>query len=244
MPQNRRSATKAPEPSPTAPRGTRPRLGDEDKPISGPELRTLVEHLARLAVREDRRGLRRGPRRRDQLMVELAALTGLRASELARLRVGDVHLADQRSYLRVRGGKARGLVDVDTVPIPWDLVPALEGWIRGRGDGDPVFERARGGELDRHELWRVVKRALRRCGLRSTLNVHSLRHFFISTVAQRPGASTFTVAKLARLRSLRLVETYCHAHLVDRFATVGPLHVPGRRRRKRLPRAALATSAE
>ena len=187
-------------------RRSRPRLGDEEKPISGPELRTLVEHLAHLAVLEERRGVRRGPRRRDQLMVELLALTGLRASELARLQISDVHLAAKRSYLRVRGGKARGLQEVDTVPVPWDLVSILEKWTRGRPEDEFLVHRARGTPIDRHEIWRVLKRAMRACGLREGLNVHSLRHFFISTVA--------------------------HAHLVGRFATVGPLTVPGRRRRK------------
>lgn len=212
----------------------RPRLGEEDKPISGPELRALVEHLARLAVREEARGVRRGPRRRDQLMVELLALTGLRASELAALKVADVHLARKSgSYLRVRGGKARGRREVETVPIPWDLVPALEQWTKRRAAGEQLFTRARGTALDRVEIWKALKRAMRACGIRECLNVHSLRHYFISMVAQQPGASTFTVAKLARLRSMRLVETYCHGHLVDRDRIVGPMTVPGRARRKR-----------
>jgi len=239
MPQNRRKPPKVPEPSPTPERGTRPRLAPAEKPIQPLELRTLVEHLARLAVREERRGVTRGPRRRDQIMVELLALTGLRASELARLQVGDLHLARERSYLRVRSGKHRGPRDVDAVPVPWDLVPALEGWTRGRHSDDRLFERARGGPLDRHELWRAIKRAILAAGLRSSLNVHSLRHFFISTVAQRPGVSSFTVASLARLRSPQYLETYYHSSLVDLHATVGPLRIPGRRRRKdRLPQGA------
>lgn len=212
-------------------RGGRPRLGAEDKPVSGPELRALVDHLACQAVRERRRGVPRGPRARDQLMVELLALTGIRASELTRLRVGDVHLAQRSSYLRVRAGKARGRLEVDTVPVPWDLVPALEAWTRDRHSSEWVFERTHGGQLDRFEIWRVVKRAMRQAGLRSVLNVHSLRHFFITTVAQSPGISTFTVASLARLRSARHLETYYHGHLVDRHAVVGPLRVPGRRSR-------------
>lgn len=219
--------------------GRRPRLAPDEKPITGPELRTLVEHLARLAVREKRRGVTRGPRQRDQLMVEVLALTGLRASELARVRVGDLVLAKRASYVRVVSGKHRGPREVDTAPIPWDLVPALERWIRGRHSDGWLFERARGGPLDRHEIWRALKRAMAACGLRSQLNVHSLRHYFISTLAQRPGVSSFTVATLARLRSASYLETYYHPALVDRHQIAGPLRIPGRRRRKdRLPQGA------
>lgn len=207
----------------------RPRLGHEDKPFTEPELRALIGHLSRKAAMEGRRGVRRGPRRRDLLLVELAALTGLRASELAALEARDVILARRKSYLRVRGGKARERQAVDTVPIPWSLVPELERWVADLGGTSPVFSATTSDrKLTRWEVWRIVKRAVRACGLRDVLTAHSLRHYYISRVA-RESRSSLVVASLARLRSPRLVETYYHSALEDRAAVVEDLRVPGRR---------------
>lgn len=219
--------------------GGRPRLGHDDKPFSQDELRELVEHLARKAAAE-RRGQGadkscprpvRGPRARDLALVQLAALTGLRASELAELEVRDICLARRKSYLRVRGGKARDRRAVETVPIPWSFVAELGRWIKGRGQRAAVFPASTSSrKLTRWEVWRIVKRGVRACGLRDVLTVHSLRHYYISTVA-RSAPSTLAVASLARLRSLRLVETYLHAALVDRHQVVDELRIPGRRSR-------------
>lgn len=207
----------------------RPRLGHDDKPFTEPELRALVGHLSRKAALEMRRGVRRGPRRRDLLLVELAALTGLRASELAELEARDVILARRKSYLRVRGGKARVRQAVDTVPIPWSLVPELERWLLDQAGTAPVFTASTSSrKLTRWEVWRIIKRAVRACGLRDVLTAHSLRHYYISRIA-RESRSSLVVASLARLRSPRLVETYYHSALEDRAAVVQDLRVPGRR---------------
>jgi integrase len=194
----------------------------------------MVDYAARRAVTERRRGVARGPRARDQVILELLALTGLRASELARLQVGDVHLAARASYLRVRGGKARTRRDVDTVPLPWDLVPLLEDWTRDRAPSSPLFQAATSSRpLCRQEVWSAVKRCVRACELRDVLNAHSLRHYFVTTVALR-SRSAATVARLARLRSLSLASTYIHVALEDAAGITGPLRV-GRRRRRALP---------
>lgn len=196
----------------------------------------MVEYLAKRAVAERRRGTRAGPRARDLLAFELLVSTGLRASELARLRIGDVHLAERESYLRVRGGKWRGAHDVDTIPLPWAIVPELATWIEQRDAGPraPLLTAATSDRaLDRREIWRIVKGAVRGAGARDVLNAHSLRHYFGTRIAKLSQSSA-AVQKLMRFRSPRMADRYTHLTLEDSAQLVGPLPIPGRR--KRAPR--------
>lgn len=228
---------------------TRPTLGEHDKAATEQEVAAMIEWLAKRAVAERRRGVRAGPRARDLLVVELLVSTGLRASELARLRVGDVHLAERESYVRVRGGKWRGARDVDTVPLPWAIVPELERWIdeRRATSSDPAVilelhnplltAATSSRAIDRREVWRIVKSAVRGAGARDVLNAHSLRHFFGTRIAKLSQSSA-TVQKLMRFRSPRMADRYTHLTLADSARVVGPLPIPGRRRRS--PRASFA----
>lgn len=218
----------------------RPRLGPDDKAATETEVRAIVQHLAKRAAAERRRGIDHGPRARDLLIVELACGTGLRVSELARLEVRDIVLARRKSYVRVRGGKARPRRHVDTVPLPWDLIAGLERWcdpnlITG-SPHSPLFTAATSSRpLIRQEVSRIVKRAVRACGLRDVLCAHSLRHFYGTRVALATRSSAM-VQRLMRLRSPRLADHYTHVALEEATAAVGPLRTPGRRA-KRLPLA-------
>ena len=71
---------------------------------------------------------------RDLILLETAKKTGMRRSELANLKVGDVNLDKSRIY--VRGGKG----DRDRViPVHLDLVETLSTLIEGRTNGERVF---------------------------------------------------------------------------------------------------------
>lgn len=219
-----------------APSLGRPRLGADDKSATDAEVHAILEWLAQRATREARRLGRRGPRQRDLALVALIAGTGLRVSEAAALQRRDLQLGE-RPYVRVRGGKGRDGRDADTVPLAWDTAHLLRRWVEPLESMDPVFQAATSARrLDRREVWQVVKRAVRALGLRDVLNAHSLRHWFITRVARRSRSSA-TVARLARLRSPRLVDTYVHVALEDVAAIQDQLTLPGlnARRRRAIP---------
>lgn len=212
----------------------RPVLGDDDKPILPDELGLLRGQLARLAELEIRRGVHGGPRARDVLLVELLASTGLRVSEAVRLEVRDVELSGRAPYVRIRGGKARERKAVDTVPVPWPLVRPLREFMARTHDRDAVFSAARSDRaMTRGEAWHTIKRAMRAAGLRSCLNVHSLRHFYISAAGRQPGATPQLVAKLARLRDVRLVGRYFHASAADLHRIANLVRMPRARQAAR-----------
>ena len=120
---------------------------------------------------------------RNHALVTLLADLGLRVGELVGLDVGDVGW--ERGHRTVRfvgkGGKPRRRV------LTPAAAEALDGYVQGREAG-PLFVTASGGRLDRHAVFRLVRRLAREAGISSweRLSPHSLRHAF-ATAARDEG---------------------------------------------------------
>ena len=107
---------------------------------------------------------------RDRAILQVLVHTGLRASELVALNLGDVDLAAGILVVRSgKGGKAR------FVGLAPPVIPHLSRLLsRSRSPLRPVFVNVWGGRLTRQGLHRIVKGHLRRAGLSGSL--HTLRH--------------------------------------------------------------------
>ncbi len=110
---------------------------------------------------------------------------GARVSEVCAVQVGDLgYDSGHRTVrLRMKGGKAR------TRAVPPGLSAELESYVDGRTDG-PLFRTGDGQALDRHGVYRFVRRAARAAGLPAAdrITPHSFRHAW-ATIARERGAS-------------------------------------------------------
>lgn len=121
--------------------------------------------------------------RRDRAVLEVLYGTGMRASELVGLSLGD--LGSDTGLLRVlgKGGKER------LVPVGRHAAAALAEWLgpagrpvlapqrwARRGDAEAVFLNTRGGRLSRQGVWGVLKKRARAAGLGDRVHPHVLRH--------------------------------------------------------------------
>lgn len=116
---------------------------------------------------------------RDKMILELLYATGMRASELAGLKVSDLNL--DIGYLRCIGkGKKERIIPVGKVAINAvteylsNLRPKL---VKDFSDQRLLLSRT-GRAMSRIEIWRVVKKYSIRAGMGSNLTVHTLRHCF------------------------------------------------------------------
>jgi site-specific recombinase XerD len=120
---------------------------------------------------------------RHQAVLALLADLGLRVGEVVGLDVTD--LGWERGHRSVRfvgkGGRPRRRA---LTPAAAD---ALDRYLAGRTDG-PLFVTAGGARLDRHAVFRLVRRLARQAGIASwdRLSPHSLRHAF-ATAARAEG---------------------------------------------------------
>lgn len=148
---------------------------------------------------------------RDRLVVELLARTGMRASELADLeadaavRIGDGH------WLRIPVGKLR---NDRFVPLHPQIVELLGDWTAANLDHIRRHRRLvadHRGALDRHQIWRIVTRIGRRCGVKA--HPHQLRHT-LATQAINRGMRLEAIAALLGHQSMEM--TLVYARIADR----------------------------
>ncbi len=157
---------------------------------------------------------------RDRLVVELLARTGMRASELADLeadaavRIGDAH------WLRIPLGKLR---NDRFVPLHPELVELLADWTANNSENIRRHRRLIAdsrGTLDRHQIWRIVGRIGRRCGVR--VHPHQLRHT-LATQAINRGMRLEAIAALLGHQSMEMTLVYARIAnrvVADEYAAI------------------------
>jgi integrase len=132
---------------------------------------------------------------RDILLVETARLTGLRRSELANLKVGDLDFINQ--VVVVRSGK--GLKD-RSVPLVSSLSTRLEGFCHGREPGESLFG------LEAVTISGKISYWAKKAGY-PNIHAHSLRHQFGTELARR-GAGARTIQSLLGHSDLATTQRY------------------------------------
>jgi integrase/recombinase XerD len=146
---------------------------------------------------------------RDRAMLSLMYASGLRVSELLRLRTRDVDLARGVLAAYGKGGKRR-LVPIGEVALrhleehlaaqPASRRPSADGW---------VFHRPSGTPWTRQMVWKLVARYARGAGLPGRVHPHRLRHSF-ATHLLAGGADLRTVQTLLGHSNIVTTEIYTH----------------------------------
>lgn len=168
------------------------------------------DELARLIAACN--GTTRG-RLRDRAIVLLLSRLGLRAGDVARLRLGDIDW--RNGVLRVTG---KGRYEVG-LPLPQDVGDALLAYLARRpasGDCDHVFLRSRAPSTpfaDGDGISSVVRHALLRAGVRTPVKgAHLLRHT-AATQMLRHGVPLDQIGLVLRHRSLDMSAYYAKVDL-------------------------------
>src|SRR5262249_5826058 len=151
---------------------------------------------------------------RDRALLETLYATGSRASEVAGLRLAELHLDSGFCKCTGKGNKQR------VVPLGEPAVRALRAYLAGFGRAVVKAEReapwvfvSRGGKALTGEMLGVlVKKYARRAGLNPRVSPHTLRHSF-ATHLLAGGADLRAVQELLGHASIRTTQHYTH---VDR----------------------------
>jgi len=208
--------------------GGRPKLVESDKSMNREEVRKLLD-VASARVSEEHNNHRRKSQKalRDYLIVCTALNAGLRAGELASLRVRDCQLDQKPPRLVVVGGKSRKAGsggrktdDIDEVHLEAVFAILLRDWVGGKCPSDFVFCSERRGEdgrkspLSENAIWRIVKDLMNEAGLNEKYSVHTLRHRFVFAEIEAARAQgevdPFFIARRARHRDIKQTMKYIH----------------------------------
>jgi len=162
---------------------------------------------------------------RDKAMLELLYATGIRASELAGLKVSDLNL--DVGYLRCIGKGSRERV----VPVGKVAAAATLEYLRGLRSklvkpfsGDFLLLSRTGRAMGRIEIWRLIKRYALRAGMPRNLTVHTLRHCF-ATHLLAGGADLRSVQEMLGHVDISTTQIYTHVDQ-DRLRTIHKKYHP------------------
>ncbi len=155
---------------------------------------------------------------RDKAILELMYATGLRVSEVANLKVSDLNL--EIGFLRCKGKASKERI----VPLGRMAVKFLKRYLEearpkllGRNTSSNVFLAQGGRSLSRQSVWKMIKRMVKKAGIRKKVSPHTLRHSFATHLLER-GASLRSVQELLGHTSITTTQIYTHinkAHLKE-----------------------------
>jgi integrase/recombinase XerD len=147
---------------------------------------------------------------RDKAMLELLYATGVRAAELAGLKVPDLNL--DVGYLRCLGKGNRERV----IPLGKAAAGATREYLRDFRpklakpfSGDFLLLSRTGRPMSRIEIWRLIKRYAVRAGMPKGLTVHTLRHCF-ATHLLAGGADLRSVQEMLGHVDISTTQIYTH----------------------------------
>lgn len=154
---------------------------------------------------------------RDKAIVELLFSTGLRVSELVKLKKEDVHLKRDEFTVRGKGGKSR-VVFISEQSRFW-----LKRYLDARKDMNEYLfvphDRAQTAEkrsarkedvpLTDRSVQRIIERLTREAGITKPVTPHTLRHSY-ATDLLRNGADIRAVQQMLGHSSITTTQIYTH----------------------------------
>jgi len=148
--------------------------------------------------------------RRNRAILETLYAAGLRASELAGLRVDRLFLDEGVVRVVGKGGRER------VVPIGRPARQVLQRYLTDvrpllekSGPSPYVFLSVRGKPLTRDWVWNIVKQAARRAGIAKNVYPHMLRHSFASHLLAG-GADLRVIQELLGHADIATTQIYTH----------------------------------
>jgi integrase/recombinase XerD len=190
-------------------------MGIVDDDLSGVlETPKLWQRLPSIAGKEHIEKLLEAPQAedafylRDRALLSMLYATGMRASEIATLKVKNVNY--KVGYIRCIGkGSKERIIPVSRRAL--DDVSAYIGQERVEADrfcSDIVFLSRTGHGLDRIDIWRIVKKYAARAGM-GKLSAHTLRHCF-ATHLLSGGADLRSLQEMLGHADIATTQIYTH----------------------------------
>jgi integrase/recombinase XerD len=163
-----------------------------------------VDRLLRAPPIDSHRGFR------DTTLLELMYGTGLRVSEVAMLRVTDLHMDEK--YLRCvgKGNKER------VVPFGGKAQTCLREYMDDHRpallkfkDSEILFITQRGTGFSRKGIWKLIKHYTREAGITKNVTPHTLRHSFAGHLLAH-GAQLRVIQEMLGHADIATTQIYTH----------------------------------
>ncbi len=146
---------------------------------------------------------------RDRAILMLLYATGMRASELVGLGVGDINFTLGVVRVLGKGGKER------IIPVAEEAQRAVKEYMADcrpaliAGDQEKLILSRSGRPLCREDVYRIVKKYVRRAAVKGRVSPHTLRHCFATELLSH-GADLRSVQEMLGHADVATTEIYTH----------------------------------
>jgi integrase/recombinase XerC len=159
---------------------------------------------------------------RNQLIIELLYVTGMRRMELIGLKVSDVNLYNDLIKIKGKGSKER------LVPLLHNVAQRVKSYINLRASYvdkgvEELFITDHGGKLYPNFVYRVIKSYFSKVSLKVKVSPHILRHSFATHLLDS-GADLIAVKELLGHASLASTQVYTHMSVEALKGVYGKAH--------------------
>jgi len=147
---------------------------------------------------------------RNRAILELFYASGLRVSEMAGLRLTDLHFDEQ--FLRCIGkGRKERVVPVARTAIKWveSYIKEVRPQLSPSDHEQTVFLSNRHQPMSRKTIWNMIKTCARDAGITKTVYPHSLRHSFASHLLAN-GAELRIIQEMLGHADIATTQIYTH----------------------------------
>jgi integrase/recombinase XerD len=148
---------------------------------------------------------------RDKAILEVLYATGIRVSELIKLR--QQHIQPNPGIIRVFGkGSKERLVPIGKSALRWieRYQKECRAFLAERGAAqDALFLNARGRPMTRMAIWNIVQEYAQRAGIRKEVHPHTFRHSFATHLLEG-GADLRAVQEMLGHSDISTTQIYTH----------------------------------
>ncbi|MCK9329330.1 MAG: tyrosine-type recombinase/integrase [Candidatus Cloacimonetes bacterium] len=161
-----------------------------------------IFELCDLPVSDNKFGIR------DKALFEMFYSSGLRISEVADISIKDIDFKQNLITVIGKGSKKR------VVPITISCIEKLNNYLKIRDSFSPedteiLFVSKSGKQLDRNQLYAIMKKYINQISSKSGYSPHTIRHTFASHLLQN-GADLLSIKEMLGHSNLSTTEIYTH----------------------------------
>lgn len=139
---------------------------------------------------------------KHKLMISLAYGSGLRVSEVVKIRVSEINIDE----LTLLISEAKGRKDRISI-LPEKLSNEMQNMIAGKTGDQYLFESNRGGKLTTRTAQAIFEKSLKLAGIKKSATFHSLRHSFATHLLEN-GIDVRYIQKLLGHASITTTQLY------------------------------------
>lgn len=147
---------------------------------------------------------------RDRAILELLYASGMRVSELTRLKLGDVNF--DVGFLRCLGkGNKERIVPLGSQALRWlnKYIASARPYLLKKNFSDVLFLTRLHKRISRQSVWKMIKKYARDARIKKAIHPHILRHSFATHLLER-GADLRSVQEMLGHSDISTTQVYTH----------------------------------